>query len=230
LPDVLRAVLFDLDGTLVDTERESAEALRRVMTRLGLTMTAAELDFVIGHSWLQIHEVLRRGHGPALPLLPDLIAASAAEREIVMAERGVTVLPGARAVAQRLAAHYALAIVTGSSRREARAALAAAGLADLFPLILAAEDYSPGKPDPRGLLLAAERLGAQPAECLVIEDSAPGVAAGRAAGMTVVAVRIGNFAAQDQSAAHAVVETLEAIDEALLGRLFAPGCQTAPVR
>jgi HAD superfamily hydrolase (TIGR01509 family) len=227
---MLQAVLFDLDGTLVDTERESAEALRRVLARRGVPLSQAEMDFVIGHSWLQIAELLRQHHGAAVPPLPELIEASAAEREDVLAERGVTILPGARTVPRRLAERSRLAIVSGSSRREARAALAAAGLTDLFGVVLAAEDYSPGKPDPRGYLLAAERLGARPAECLVIEDSAAGVAAGRAAGMRVVAVRCGNFAGQDQSAADVIVETLEAIDDALLERLFGPGCQPATVR
>jgi beta-phosphoglucomutase-like phosphatase (HAD superfamily)/GH25 family lysozyme M1 (1,4-beta-N-acetylmuramidase) len=235
LHEMLRAVLFDLDGTLVDTERESAEALRRVLVRQGVTMSPAELEFVIGHSWLQIHDLLRVDHGAAIPPLEELMAAAAAERELIFAGCGVNLLPGAGTVPHWLAARFQLAIVSGSSRREARAALVAAGLLDLFAVVFAAEDYAPGKPDPRGYLLAAEHLGAAPEECLVIEDSAAGVIAGRAAGMHVVAVRAGNFAGQDQSSAHRIVDTLEDIDAALISELF-PGsgggapCQSASAR
>jgi len=218
---MLGAVLFDLDGTLVDTERESALAIARVLARRGVAMTPAELDYNIGHSWLQIHAMLREGHGDAVPPMAELIAATAAEREAIFAESRVSPLPGGLSVPARLARRVPLAIVSGSSRREADAAIDGAGLPrSLFRLILTAEDYAPGKPDPRGYLLAAERLEVAPRACLVVEDSAPGVLAGRAAGMRVVAVRAGNFAGQDQSPADVIVDTLEQIDDALVTRLF----------
>jgi beta-phosphoglucomutase-like phosphatase (HAD superfamily) len=218
---MLRAVLFDLDGTLVDTERESATALERVLARHGVTMTPADFDYNIGHSWLQIHEFLTRGHGAAVPPLRELIEATAAEREATFAASPVTALPGGHSLPERLAARMPVAIVSGSCRREADAAIAGAGLQrSWFRLILTAEDYAPGKPDPRGYLLAAERLGVAPRDCLVVEDSAPGVLAGRAAGMRVVAVRAGNFAGQDQSPADVIVDTLDQIDDPLLARLF----------
>jgi sugar-phosphatase len=217
---MLRAVLFDLDGTLIDSERESAEGIARALDRHGLALSPAERDFMIGHSWLQIHERLLARLGANLPPLSQLMAEAAEERERIFAERGVTLLPGAATVPRWLFERAPLAIVSGSCRREARSALAAAQLADLFQFILTAEDYHPGKPEPAGFLAAAARLGAEPPECLVIEESAAGVAAGRAAGMTVVAVGAGNFSAQDQSLADVVVDTLEGIDEPLLARLF----------
>ncbi|MFI5291151.1 MAG: HAD family hydrolase, partial [Polyangia bacterium] len=73
-----------------------------------------------------------------------------------------------------------------------------------------------------GYLLASDRLGIAPAECLVLEDSTAGIRAGRAAGMRVVAVRAGNFAAQPQDEADRVVDTLEDVDDRLLAELFGP--------
>jgi len=113
-----------------------------------------------------------------------------------------------------------LAIVTGSSRVEAGQALAALGLGAAFRVVFAAEDVARSKPAPDGYLAAAARLEVEPQRCLVVEDSSAGIAAGRAAGMTVVAVRAGNFAGHDQSLAHHTVDTLDDLDGAFLEELL----------
>lgn len=214
------AILFDLDGTLVDSERESAEAMARVLGREGLTVTQAHRDFVVGHSWNEIYSLLAKDFGAALALsLPEVIARSAAERVHVIAEMGMTIMPGAVDCVRRLGARWPKAIVTGSSRAEAQQSIAALGLGHEFPVVLAAEDYAHGKPSPEGYLGAARRLGVPPDRCVVLEDSAAGIAAGRAAGMTVIAVRAGNFAGHDQSAAHLVVDTLDDVTVALVEAL-----------
>lgn len=214
----IRAVLFDLDGTLVDSERESAEAMARVLEReCGVRITERQRDFVVGHSWVEIHELLIKELSRAFSWQRDyLISRVAEERVQVIAEKGMRIMPGAIDAVSRLGARYPKAIVTGSSREEARQALRVLGLEAAFPLVLAAEDYPRGKPAPDGYLAAAERLGVEPGGCLVIEDSTPGIAAARAAGMWVVAVRAGNFLGQDQSGAHRIVDTLDDITEPFL--------------
>src|SRR5688572_7650475 len=91
----VRAVLFDLDGTLVDSERESAEAMARVLERdAGLPVTEEHRTFVVGHSWNEIYVRLRQDFGAALVWSQEeLVSRSAREREHVIAERGLTVLP-----------------------------------------------------------------------------------------------------------------------------------------
>jgi HAD superfamily hydrolase (TIGR01509 family) len=211
----VRAVLFDLDGTLVDSERESAEAMVRVLSRdLGLPVTQAHRDYVVGHSWNEIYAQLSADFGARLTWSRDeLIGRSAEEREHVFAECGVTRMPGAVEAVERLGRRYPKALVTGSSRAEARQSLKALGLLEAFPVILASEDYARGKPSPDGYLEAAHLLGVSATECLVLEDSAAGIVAGRAAGALVVAIRAGNFLGQDQSRAHRIVDTLDEVTD-----------------
>jgi HAD superfamily hydrolase (TIGR01509 family) len=217
---MFRAILFDLDGTLVDTERESAEAMARALAGHGVVVDQSDRDYIIGRSWVAIHERLAERYAALRWSRDELIAATAAAREGVFAELGVTVLPGAREMVARFA-HLPRALVTGSSRVEAAQALAALGLTGAFDPVIAAEDVARSKPHPDGYLAAARSLGVDPAECLVIEDSTAGIAAGLAAGCTVVAVRAGNFGGQDQSGAHLVLDTLEEASLALLADLHA---------
>ena len=212
----LEAVLFDLDGTLVDCERESGEAMAWVLAKSGISIAQEDRYFLVGRSWNAIYQHLRSRY-PLLMSQEALVAAITARRKVALAPRGLHVLPGAREAVERFS-HLGLALVTGSSTGEMHQALVALQPTTPFDFMIASEDVGSSKPSPEGYLLAAHRLGVAPENCLVVEDSYAGIAAGIAAKMTVVAVSVGNFAGQDQRAAHFQIETLHQLTDALLAR------------
>ncbi|MBP6630292.1 MAG: HAD family phosphatase [Kofleriaceae bacterium] len=208
------AVLFDLDGTLVDTERQSADAMAIALAAgQDVEVDADDKLFIVGRSWVAIHERLRLRYPALRWSVEQLAAATADARERLLGDGGLTPLPGAVATVRRFPRR---ALVTGSSRREASHALELIGLGDAFPLMMASEDVARSKPAPDGYQQAARGLGVDPAACLVFEDSVAGIAAARAAGCLVVAVRAGNFAGHDQAGADHIVDSLEAVDDELL--------------
>lgn len=212
LPAPPRAVLFDLDGTLVDSEREVAGIMDEVLRARGRPLTQAERDFVIGHAWGEIYQNLLAG----APVPMDLPALEEAVLEARMArarQGGVAALPGAAAAVRRASAKVPCALVTGSSRQEALMVLDAMDLRPCFQVLCCAGDYPRGKPAPDPFLLGARLLGQDPARCLAVEDSTAGILAARAAGIFCIGVRAGNFSGQDQSAADLLLESLLQFDE-----------------
>ncbi len=210
-----RAALFDLDGTLVDSERLNMRALEQVMLGFGRVLSSDERLFVIGHGWSEIGKKLEQ-QGPLPAPLHELMRLAAAARSAFVQQEGEAVLPGAVTAVKHARAGGRVAIVSGSSRGEIAAALDHLGLRDVIEFVVGAEDVSAGKPSPEGYLQAASALGVHPHDCIVFEDSSAGLRAARAAGMYGVAVAAGNFADQDQSAAMEQIVSLEIVDVAWL--------------
>jgi HAD superfamily hydrolase (TIGR01509 family) len=214
-----RAVLFDLDGTLVDSERENVESVVLAARRWRVELDADLRKFIVGHSWNEIHARIQREYGLQVDM-GVLIAAAVEEKRVLFATQGYQALPGALALVRRLRGRAGLAIVSGSSRVEVRETIAGIGLTECFQHLLGAEDYSQGKPHPEGYQTAMRLLGVAPRACIVIEDAEPGILAGKAAGAHVIAVRRANWMGYDQSAADVVVDTLEQVSDDLLEKLW----------
>jgi len=217
-----QAILFDLDGTLVDSERENVESVVLAVRQLGAELTESERGFVIGHSWNEIHALITGNHGLTVSM-DALIASAVDEKRALMVTSGYRALPGARAAVQRLGSRWQLAVVSGASRAEVRDALEGIGVMTAIRVWLGAEDYERGKPAPDPFALAMRRLGVTPAACVAIEDATPGILSARAAGARVVGVRAGNFAGYDLSPADVVVDTLDDVTDVLCERLVSQG-------
>lgn len=216
---MIRGFLFDLDGTLVDSERETAEAMARALLRgQGIAIEQYDRDFIIGRSWIAIYDSLKSRYPRLSWNREETIAQTALLRDEVFAEIGITVLPGVRTTLAWTQQHPR-ALVTGSSRVEVTQVLPLIGPEAHFETIVAAEDVTRSKPAPDGYQKALTTIGLAPHECLVIEDSQAGIAAGRSAGCLVVAVRAGNFGGWDQSAAHHVIDTLDELTPSLVEQL-----------
>ena len=218
--DAPEAFLFDLDGTLVDSERENVESVVRAVRRYGAEMTSEERGFVIGHSWNEIYKMIARNHALTVPMR-ELIDVAVGEKDALLAKTGHRALPGAVALVQRVARRSKLALVSGASGKEVRDALSGIGVRQLFPIIVAAEDYANGKPSPEPYLTGLAQLGVTAARSIVIEDATPGILSARAAGIKVIAVQAGNFVGYDLSPADVVVDTLDEVTDALCARLLA---------
>ena len=217
---VPEAFLFDLDGTLVDSERENIESVVLAARRHGAELTEEERQFVIGHSWNEIYQMVARDHALAVPMT-QLIAEAVAEKRALLAHSGYRALPGAIGAVQRFARRSKLAIVTGASTAEARDAITGLGITDHVAVLVAAEDYSHGKPAPDPYAQAIARLGVSAARSIAIEDATPGILSARAAGARVIAVRAGNFVGYDLSPADIVVDTLDDVTDEMCARLVA---------
>lgn len=214
-----RAVLFDMDGTLVDTERENVESVVLAVRRWGIELDDDMRRFIVGHSWNEIYTRIKREHG-FQPPMDVLIAAAVDEKRVLFASKGYQPLPGADELVRRLSRRMPLAIVSGSSTVEVHETIAGLGLTSCFKQLLGAEAYGRGKPHPEPYQMAMRLLGVSPEGSIVIEDAEPGILAGKAACARVIAVRRANFLGYDLSAADVVVDTLEDVTDALLERLW----------
>ncbi|WP_182900161.1 HAD family phosphatase [Microbispora sp. H10830] len=216
------AVLFDMDGTLVDTEDLWWDACVEVADDLGSPLGEADREALFGLSVedaaLHITAALGSTGGPGARAVEAMLTDAFTGR----LENGVTTLPGAVALLEALrAAGIPAGLVSASPRPVVDLVLETVG-GHRFRLSVAAGDSARNKPAPDPYLAAAARLGVDPAACVAIEDSPTGVASARSAGCAVIVV--GPSVAVDGVTA---VRTLESVDLPLLRRLVSgPGAVT----
>jgi HAD superfamily hydrolase (TIGR01509 family) len=215
---VIRGVLFDLDGTLADTEPLQWQSYRQVLAPFGVD---------VGMEEYRVHWIAVDGGAEyaceryRLPIdAGELRRRKMAAYRTLIAE-GVAPCPGAREALERLAPYCRLAIATNSVRVEANLVLGHLGIAARLEAVVAREDYAEAKPAPDAYRAAAAALGLPPADCLVIEDTARGVRSGVAAGCVVVALATPLTFDNDFTGAATRITSLDEVGPSLLRDLSA---------
>ena len=182
------AVLWDMDGTLLDSAEYHWLAWREALAAEGFDLTRAQFESTFGQ---RNDTILRATFGPDLPLGEvDRIAGvkEARYRELVKTH-GIDALPGVRRCLDRLnAGGWRQAVASAAPRLNVETILDALDIADCFDAIVSAEDVQRGKPDPQVYLTAAARVDAPPARCIVVEDAPAGIEGARRAGMRSIGV------------------------------------------
>jgi HAD superfamily hydrolase (TIGR01509 family) len=184
---VIEAVIFDLDGVIVDSEIWWDEARREFAAQRGRSWSEADRAAVMGANSRQWSATMRERLGLDEP-------DTGIERAIVEAvveryrREGAPKIAGAVEAVRRIALTWPTAVASSAHREVIDAALESTGLTDVFRVVVSSDEVERGKPEPDVYLEAARRLGVEPARCLVVEDSLNGVKAAKAAGMTCVLV------------------------------------------
>jgi len=210
----LQAIIFDMDGVIVDSEPRHERAFLEVVREIGyadkLAMSFADY---IGRSDKELWLDFVAKHQPPQPMT-ELLARKR-QRMVDILRREQPVFAGLPELLEKLAARYLLALASGSERPVVAEVLKLKQLDRRFSAVVSGSDIQRGKPAPDIFLRAAELLKVAPRSCCVVEDSKPGVAAGLAAGMQVIAITNTHPAQALQHATH-VVRTYAEIERLLL--------------
>jgi HAD superfamily hydrolase (TIGR01509 family) len=189
-------IFWDNDGVLVDTEELYYQASREALAGIGFDLSAEQFADISLATSRSVFELATSD-----PVLLDELRRQRNHRYAELLSGEELVLPGVRQTLAGLAGRYAMAIVTSSRRDHFEIIHAGSDLLAYFSFILCREDYRAAKPDPEPYLLALRHSGRAAGECLVIEDSARGLAAAKAAGLTCWVIPSRQTRGQDFSAA-----------------------------
>jgi HAD superfamily hydrolase (TIGR01509 family) len=204
----MTAVIFDCDGTLVDSEPLARTAWERVMGPFGYTVTEADVEACVGLPFPRVHAYF--AERVALPEVDAMWTVFSGEL-FTLIDTDLAPFDDAVQAARELRERgVPVAVASSSPRERLHRTLGRAGLLDAFDVTVAGDEVVRGKPAPDMFLLAAERLGVEPRACVVIEDSPPGVQAGRAAGMFTLAVCRVPGTEASLAAADRIVDTVSA--------------------
>lgn len=183
----VRAIIFDMDGLLLDTERLFLKAYTQAANELGVDLPEALYLQMVGHRADASQAILKAGLPDSAPV--QEIIDSARRTYFSLLEKGVPLRPGALAVLEYCnQRQLPLAVATSTHHALATSKLERAGLLDLFVSVISGDQVEMGKPAPDVYLKAADTLSIPPKECLVLEDSPPGIQSAKAANTMAVLI------------------------------------------
>ncbi len=183
----VQALIFDMDGLLVDSEGLASDAMDRLLDEYQLDRKPEIHDKLLGRRLVEALAIVRDGYGMDVDV--EILIARYSDLRIEALRGSVKAMPGAQEIIARARlAGLPIALATSGMRIHADISLGETGLADLFDSETTGDEVTRGKPAPDLFLLAAERLGIEPAHAVVLEDSPLGVEAAKAAGMRAIAV------------------------------------------
>ncbi len=188
--DDSRAVIFDMDGVIVDSEPLHEQAQEEIFDRLGFSVSSEELLSFKGRPEVDVYSGVLERHGNGRFELWDVIEAKRTIYRRLLAD--AQPVEGALELLHALHGQLPLGMATSASATDQQFVVNRFGIRELFDVIVTAEDVTRAKPHPEPYLLAAERLGVRPEETVVIEDTLNGIRSARSAGCKVVAL-VGTF-------------------------------------
>jgi HAD superfamily hydrolase (TIGR01509 family) len=216
------AVIFDLDGVLVDSESVWDEVRRQFTEENGGSWHEGAQRDMMGMSSVEWSRYVRDRLG--VDMEPDQISAAVADRVADVYREQLPLLPGAVQAVRALDTEWPLGLASSSNRDVIDLVLDLAGIAEAFEATVSSEEVGAGKPAPDVYLEAAKRLGVAPAGCAAIEDSTNGIRSARGAGMAVIAVPNRDFPPDSEALelADVVLDSLEELNPELVRRLREP--------
>lgn len=227
---MLRALIFDFNGIIVDDEPIHFELFRRVLAEEGIELT--EQDYYARYLGFDDRGAFTAAYLEHSQSLDEQLLARLIDRKAIYYQNeirnNVRIFPGVESLVADLARQFPLAVASGALRHEIETILSAAGLLKHFTVVISAEDVNRGKPEPEIFLKALARLNTQfengpaitAADCLVIEDSKEGIRGARRAGMKCLAVS-NSHPAELLHEANTVVRSLEEVDLSFLEEICA---------
>jgi HAD superfamily hydrolase (TIGR01509 family) len=209
-PPRTQAIVFDMDGVLIDSEQvwdEVREQLARERGGRWHERAQADMMGMSSAEWSRyMHDVI------GLRESPEEINAEVVRRLLARYRGSLPLLPGAVEVVQRLAEHWPLGLASSSNREVIDFVLEAAGIAKYFRATVSSEEVEHGKPAPDVYLEAARRLGLEPSRCAAVEDSRNGIRSAHTAGMRVIAIPNPHYSPSEDALADADL-VLDSLDE-----------------
>lgn len=215
---MIKVIIFDLDGTIIDSEALSLQAILDCAQKWGVSVTREEAGTVVGRKWDEAFDILFSKH--KIPVSREVATQQVILRFQEIVRKDVVFVPLVKDTILDFSRHFRLALVSGSHRADVLWALQKLGVDHLFEVIYGAEDYPRSKPAPDGYMKALATMEVLAEEAVVFEDSVPGLMSAHAAGIRSVAITCTNHFNHDQSLAQERIPDYAGVNAEWVKRKF----------